>query len=144
MSLQWRGRTITLRPLTWKLISELERWLIQREAEARTDSLALMVERGLMSADLLAQRIEAFTDDCVNNGRYSFGSERMNRVLSSVAGQGGELDAASLSGKFKLIALMMGLTIDDAINVMHECGSELATSLAMVLAEGMPPKEPAA
>lgn len=145
VTLEWRGRTLQLRPLTWKLISELERWLIQREADARTDAMALLVERGVLTADKLAERIEAFVDDAVNNGRYSFGSPRMQRVLSLMQTGGesaGDVDAATMAAKFKMIALILGVDVDDAINVMHEKKSELAMKLGLVLGESMPaPKE---
>lgn len=149
VSLNWRNREYTIRPLTWGIIDQMSRWLMLRDIESKTDSYQALVERGLMSAAEAVDKIEILTETATQSGKYAFGSKVMNRALfgkdeapqidaDKAATEVATLDPATFSAKMKLFSLMLGCDIDELLNLFHEKQEELLAKIQTVFAESMP------
>lgn len=138
IEITYSGGKATFNELTFgKVISPLEQWLIDREMDVLISGLDMALKRGVLTPDQIGDRIQAFVDDAVNKGRYSFGSKRMMDILGAASG-GGELTGSIHAGVLKLISLMCGVDIDEVINLMAEKKLEVTAKLKLALMRGSP------
>lgn len=154
VTLNWRNREYKIRPLTWGIIAEMERWLIQRDIDTKTAAYEALVKRGLITPEAVVEKIEALTEEVTQSGKYAFGSAAMNRALfgqetppapdqtDEAATDVANLDPATFSAKMKLFSLMLGCEVDELLNLFHEKQAELLAKIKLVFAESMPrPKD---
>jgi hypothetical protein len=146
VEMEWRGRTVRFRHMQWKsVITELERYLIDRASDLMVAGWARLVAQGLMAREEAVAKSDAFTAECVDRGRYSFGSPVMNAILSMGAAGKAEDDGTIapevFNGVLKFLSLMTGLTEDDAVALMGdpEKREEAGLKLSMAMSMGMPP-----
>ena len=146
LTMTWRGRPVTLRQLKWaSVIAELESWLIDKALKAKLKSWRAQVDEGLMTREEAREAADRFTDECVEEGRYSFGSEPMMKILAPVAGGAGASlagDARTLPAFLKLGSLLTGLDEDSLTELVADDAArdELMAKLGMVIGGGLPPK----
>lgn len=161
VTLEFRGKTYHLRPLKAERLTELSRWMQEREATARLDSDLALVASGRMTEEKAFARRDAFIDEAVNDGRYSFGGERMQKVFTALesiirltkAKDAGELSPEQIKESerelkahnqriaeplCKMMAIIVGCDMDTIILMRQEIEAELSRKVMMVMEEGSP------
>ncbi len=148
---EWHGQKYKIRPLGFTLLSDLGKWLLKREMDARVASDQALVEVGALTWEQVIARKDAFTDEAVNTGRYSLGSPRMMEVFGVMQRfvlKPQDTANAELGKLFepvmKLVSLMLGTDFDTAVNMFHECGPDLMQAIGLELKESLPDPKGAA
>lgn len=145
LGIEWRGKKILLGSLKWgSVICELENWLVERAIKFKTIGWKAQVDSGLMTREESQSRSEAFIDECVESGKYSFGGDVMNTILKTAeAGQAGEVKktSAHFGAILKLGSLLTGLNEDEVVELMSEKREELSLALSVAMRRSLPSPE---
>lgn len=160
LSIELHGRIFHIRPLEFGFITEIETWLIQRRLETLSATWDGLVKRGMMTAEQAVAKAEKFAIEAEQNGDFAFGSEEMNRMLfdsptmpteAELAARQAELASnpdritklpkQQFMNKMKFFSLMIGGTIDDALNLFHEKQAEFIGKMSLAMQQSMPSKK---
>lgn len=150
---EWRGKTYAVRRMSvGPVITKLEQFLIAREASAKEEMYAGMVDRGRMGREEMIARLDAFTDDAVNNGRYGYGSARMGKIFGWIETRQREVkglapeqvaalpppDGGTLGGILKFISILLDCEMDDVVEMLNEKAAELMQKISLAMTEAQP------
>lgn len=153
---KWRGRTCYIKPMDWESVwMKLEMWMVLRDAEMHNRNWKSLVDVGLLSLDAAAAKSEAFVQSAINEGRYSYGSKIMSKIMDPMAGKNNDddklaltadqnADPSTFNARMKLFSLMIqdehgrAVEVDDVLNMMNECGEELSRKLQLAFTVAQP------
>lgn len=144
LTIQWRGRTVNLKYLSWvDVLLQLEDWIWERMCDKNTVSLNSLLKAGIISRDELIEKQQEFSNGAHKKNLAGFGSEAMMGILTIGAdGKTGSQTPASphFAGLLKFITLMTDLSADDAVSLLNdkEKQAELSQKLAMVMTRSFP------
>jgi hypothetical protein len=162
IEIEFNGETIKLKPLQWKsIISASEAFLIGRALKIKMVAWQVKKEMGLMTQEEVDAAESAFSDDCIENGTYSFGRPVMMKILGMA--ERGEIpedpkakgkhngkskgkktekedpnNGVIFEGQMHLVSLFTGLSIDQAIQIANQKSQELWAKISLVMKQGLP------
>lgn len=138
VTIQWSRGPTTINAMEWdRVIWALENWLIDRGRKTRFDSWKAAKDAGLMTPEVVDQKIDQFDKD-VDAGLYSFGSPDFMAILSSAFGTKAGGDVRIHPGIFELLKLMTGLSLADAIFLFKEKKDEVISKLTLMMRRSLP------
>ncbi len=140
--IEWSGGTLQIKAMDWgAVLVGLENWQIERDAELKMKIDGKMVEKGLLTREECVTRMDAFTSDATD-GRFGYGSDKMMAVFNSAFAAKEGKTAGIHAGVFQLLALMTGLPMGDAFQLMQEKKGEVMAALTLVMKRSQPdPKD---
>jgi hypothetical protein len=146
LEIEFKGRTVQIMPLKWKsIISAVESYLIDRAFGVKLVLWKKKKEMGLMTQEQVDALENSFSDDCVENGTYSFGSPIMMKIMGMAdRGEAAPKESGVIfEGSVVLVSLFTGLSFDESIELMAAKPEELRAKISLTMKNGLPspPKE---